>query len=142
MTKSTAPYPDNEPMRLLDPSEMPTQILGQASDDEHRTQLLAKLAQHDPAFQSHRRNPRLSEVADGEFDEALRADIYTHYQDPENARRGLNVVRYIELAQRHEQANGVAAVVLRAEMFMTRMTESSVREAIREGIIPSNSPKD
>jgi hypothetical protein len=136
MTRSTAPYPSHEPMSLVDPSEMPTQILGQASDDEHRTQLLAKLAQHDPAFQSHRRNPVLGEVANGEFEDALRADIYTHYRDPENARRGLNVVRYIELAQRQEQAKGVAAVALRAEMFMTRMTESSVREAIREGIIP------
>ncbi len=138
MSRPGEQYPSQDPTLPTLPmeSELPTGVLGLARDDQHRTELLAQLAQNDERFQGYRRQPRLEEVAPGEFEDVLVADINTHYSDLDEARGGLHIVRYVELAQQRQRARGVAAVMLGFEMLVSRTLELSVRQAIRNGTIP------
>lgn len=107
--------------------EMPTQILGLADDDEHRTRLVAALAKEDRPFESHWQDP--------EKQDALRDDMFTHFTDKAKGLGALGVVQYVKISNEAKEANPVAAKFKKAEMALRRLVSPTVRRAIREGVI-------
>ena len=114
----------------IDRDNLPTNILGLASDDAHRTKLLIGLKESDDVFRNS-----TSYRAPMEVQEIVMEDAASRYTDLKKGIQDKQVISYMELSEHKQRVGAIGRQAIKAEQAIRRLFEPGVRRAIKSGLI-------